>query len=155
MTAWRFYEVINHFNPLTEDQSKRMKYSKAKTVEVHKLLKQMQSKPEEPYRPEPPQLTPGGPSYRPEPPQFTPGSGQSNLPQHQQQPGPWNGQQAQAPSYPQLPQQNQSKAYVPEAPQFTPTGTSQVSNGGYPTMSGFKMPGLPDMGFTPFSPPAF
>jgi hypothetical protein len=39
MTAWRFYEVINHFTPLGEDQQKRLKYAKAKTVEVHKALK--------------------------------------------------------------------------------------------------------------------
>jgi hypothetical protein len=51
MTAWRFYEVINHFSPLNDDQAKRLKYAKVKTIEVHKQLKQMQSNPPEPYKP--------------------------------------------------------------------------------------------------------
>lgn len=71
MTAWRFYETINHFQPLAEDQTKRMKYAKVKAVEVHKAVKQMQNNPDPGYKPEPPVMTPG-PAPTQSPPVFQP-----------------------------------------------------------------------------------
>lgn len=88
MTTWRFYEVINHYSPLSEDQQKRCKYAKVKAVEVHKATKELQKQDEaQMYRPEPPQHTPGRSvvqqspppgAYVPELPQITPGPNGAN-----------------------------------------------------------------------------
>jgi hypothetical protein len=132
MTTWRLYEVINHFAPLTDDQLKRTKYAKVKTIEVLKALKEIQKNQEEAYRPEPPQFTPGGP-------------GKSIVPAT-------NNPSPNIPS-PNIPSPFNGSPYTPEPPQFTPSPFNSSFGNAYPTMSGFHMPTMPTMNIPPVNQP--